>query len=110
MFESVSEKNTTIQKYRKIVHIPWYNFLLGICGKKKVISKKDLLLEKYVLNFDVNVDNPSNIKWENIEIKNRAMRQCCVVFLIGVLFIITFLIVLLSNTVSNAAITCTGNF
>ena len=45
-----------------------------MCGKKKVISKKDLLLEKYVINFDENVDNPSNIKWENIEIKNRAMR------------------------------------
>jgi hypothetical protein len=47
------------------------------------------------------VDNPSNIKWENLEVKltEKAWRLAIVFFIVFLLMIITFIIIFVANIV-----------
>lgn len=47
--------------------------------------------------MDLKVDNPSNIKWENIEIKNRGLRLCCAFIIMLCLMVMTFGIIIGAN-------------
>lgn len=77
-----------------------FNFIQRLCGKN--IEKEDLFRDDFKLIIHKKVDNPSNIKWENLEVTTfqRMWRSLVVYFVIFLLMIITFMIVFGVNVVS----------
>ena len=65
---------------------------IGCCSKKKISQK--YLLQNRILKIDTDVDNPGDIKWENIEVTNgsRFLRKSLVAFVVLMLMLITVLI------------------
>ncbi|CAD8138517.1 unnamed protein product [Paramecium octaurelia] len=97
IFERIGDKNLFIKEYKANTN---YSVFQTFCCGKKVDDK--YLFRGNVLQIIPQVDNPSNINWENLEVSssNRFLRQILVGFGVFCLMIITFFIVFAINVVS----------
>ncbi|CAD8150635.1 unnamed protein product [Paramecium pentaurelia] len=97
IFQRIGDKNMFIKEYKTNTN---FNFFQTLCCGKKVEDK--YLYKGNVLKIIPQVDNPSNINWENLEVSssNRFLRQIIVGLGVFCLMIITFFIVFAINVVS----------
>ncbi len=56
VFQTLKDKNDTLKLYLK-----FHKFCCGLTP-----TKKQLFQQKYLLDLNSKVDEPSNIKWENL--------------------------------------------
>jgi len=97
IFDNFETKDLTNQFYRKL-HKPNYCryicFCCFCCFKNKIIPKKHFFLGRYLLNLERNVEEPSNIKWENLDVGKlefnfrRLIVYICLVFVMAISFIL----------------------
>jgi hypothetical protein len=72
-----------------------------MCGCKK-IPKKDLFMGKHLLKVDKDVDEPSNIKWENQDVSNCEffVRKFISYLLIALILVLSVLFLLAANSLT----------
>ncbi|CAD8057214.1 unnamed protein product [Paramecium sonneborni] len=97
IFQRIGDKNLFIKEYQANTNLGLFQ---SFCCGKKVDEK--YLYKGNILKIIPQVDNPSNINWENLEVSssNRFLRQIIVGLAVFCLMIITFFIVFAINVVS----------
>ena len=61
----------------------------------------EMTLKGHKIKFNEKVDEPSNIKWENLETSNeeRFLRGFCTIILLLITMILTILIIIVANII-----------
>lgn len=89
VFETLEEKKSVLLRYRR--------FKGGCCSS----IPSEMLFYGHKLTLNSRVDEPSNIRWENLDASgsDRCCRSFVVLILVIAIMIITFLIVFVANIV-----------
>jgi len=105
VFDSFEKKDMTNIFYRQL-HKPQYCryicFCCFCCFPKKIIPYKHLFLGRYLLTLDRKVEEPSNIKWENLDVGafEFGFRRFIVYISLVFVILISFILLMIGTAIT----------